>query len=301
MHLIQSSQHWPSSNISKRPLQKPSWAIAPILRLLLALFCSLGLLLGQPSRAQAEPSPSLSDTVIEELEQISDRAREAAQQGNFAEAEALLNALIEQIPENPALWSNRGNVRVSQNKLEAALDDYNHAIELAPEFPDTYLNRGTAYEALGRWSEAIADYDRVLEQSADDVAAYNNRGNAKAGQGDWTGAIADYRQAMERAPDFALARANYALALYQAQDSEQALQEMRNLVRRYPQFADMRAALTAVLWEMGKRGEAESNWVAAAGLDSRYRNLEWVRGVRRWPPRMTEALENFLTLDNPAR
>jgi tetratricopeptide (TPR) repeat protein len=267
-----------------------------ISRPILALMLALTLLLWGPPVAVADTPISTAD--LQELEDVSDRARDAAQRGDFEAAEALLSALIEQVPQNPALWSNRGNVRVSQNKLNAALDDYNHAIKLAPEFPDTYLNRGTAYEALGRWDDAIADYNRVLARSADDVAAYNNRGNAKAGQGDWPGAIADYRQAIEQAPDFALARANYALALYQVQQSDKALQEMRNLVRRYPQFADMRAALTAVLWDMGKQGEAESNWVAAAGLDGRYRNLDWVSGVRRWPPRMVQALEKFLTLNS---
>ena len=44
------------------------------------------------------------------------------------------------------------------------------------------------------------------------------------------------------------------------------IRNMRNIVRKYPNFADMRAALTAAYWEQGKKGEAESNWVAAVGL-----------------------------------
>lgn len=71
---------------------------------------------------------------------------------------------------------------------------------------------------------------------------------------------------------------------------------MRNIVRKYPSFADMRAALTAVLWEQGKHGEAESNWVAAVGLDQRYKDINWVAHVRRWPPLMVAALEKFQEL-----
>jgi hypothetical protein len=71
---------------------------------------------------------------------------------------------------------------------------------------------------------------------------------------------------------------------------------MRNLNRKYPQFADMRAALSAALWVAGKQGEAESNWVAAVGLDSRYKDMDWVKNIRRWPPTITEALERFLNL-----
>ena len=126
--------------------------------------------------------------------------------------------------------------------------------------------------------------------------AYNNRGNAEAGQEKWEDAIADYKKATELAPNFAFARANYAIALYQSGQKEEAVREMRNIIRKYPQFPDVRAALTAALWEEGKRGEAESNWAAVVGLDTRYKDLDWLKNIRRWPPVMVTALEKFLTL-----
>jgi tetratricopeptide (TPR) repeat protein len=136
----------------------------------------------------------------------------------------------------------------------------------------------------------------VLELDPNDAMAYNNRGNAAAGKGDWESAIADYKKSAEIAPNFAFARANYALALYQIGQTDEAIRQMRNIIRKYPQFADIRAALTAALWEQGKRGEAESNWVAAVGLDKRYKDLNWVASVRHWPPAMVAALDQFLKL-----
>ena len=53
-----------------------------------------------------------------------------------------------------------------------------------------------------------------------------------------------------------------------------------------------------ILWVEGKQGEAESNWVATIGMDRRYQDLEWVKTVRRWPPSMIVALDNFLTLES---
>jgi tetratricopeptide (TPR) repeat protein len=136
----------------------------------------------------------------------------------------------------------------------------------------------------------------VLELDPNDAMAYNNLGNAKAGQGKWEDAIAYYQKATQLASNFAFARANYALALFQIGETEEAIRTMRNIVRKYPQFPDMRAALTAALWQQGKQGEAESNWVATVGLDGRYRDLNWVKTVRRWPPMMVDALEKFLKL-----
>lgn len=243
--------------------------------------------------------PGLSNSDGQNWNQISKlrtAAFEATQAGQFDIAETQWTKLIEQLPEEAAVWSNRGNVRVRQNDLDGAMADYSQAITLAPTEPDPYLNRGAVWEAMGQWESAIADYNHVLQLNPDDPAAYNNRGNAEAGQGDWELAIADYQAAITLQPSFSLAYGNYALALYQTGEQQQSLQIMKSLVRKYPSFADMRAALTAALWEAGQQGEAESNWVAVVGLDTRYKDLNWVANVRRWPPKMVSALDHFLHL-----
>jgi tetratricopeptide (TPR) repeat protein len=240
--------------------------------------------------------PAPTEAQLQAGDRLAQQAFDATKNGDFSGAESYWTQLIDLFPNNPATWSNRGNSRLSQNKVKEAIADFNKSIELAPDAPDPYLNRGIAWERLGKWNEAISDDNRVLELDPNDVMGYNNRGNAKAGLGEWEGAIADYQKASELAPKFAAARANYALALYQIGREDEALKTMRNLARKYPKFADMRAALTAVLWVQGQRGEAESNWVAAVGLDRRYEDISWVREIRQWPPNMVAALEKFLKL-----
>ena len=279
--------------------------ISTMQHLILSLILTIALWLGILPPAQALPfavsNLQLPISLLtvpdpQALSELKGKAFSATNDGNFAAAETYWTELLEQMPNEPAIWSNRGNARVSQNKLEAAIKDYDRAIELAPDAPDPYLNRGTALEGLTRWDEAIADYNHVLQLDANDPAAYNNRGNAEAGKGQWDEAVADYQTAADLAPDYAFARANYAIALYQLGQTNEAIRTMRNLVRKYPQFADMRAALTAALWVEGKRGEAESHWVAAMGLDKRYKDLDWVAHTRRWSPAMVSALERFLKL-----
>lgn len=260
-----------------------------IASLLLLVVLWLG---GMPaSDAQTATAPDFA--IVADLR---NQAFEATNKGDFATAERYWTKLIEQLPQEPALWSNRGNARVSQRKLEEAIADYNQAIALAPDAPDPYLNRGAAFEGLGEWEKAIADYNTVLDLDPGDPAAYNNRGNAEAGLGHWEDALADFTKAAELAPDYAFAQANRALALYQLGDVQDSIRQMRNLVRKYPRFADMRAALTAALWVDGQQGEAESNWVSVIGLDRRYKDLNWVQRDRRWPPAMVSALQRFLEL-----
>ncbi|MGC1308461.1 MAG: tetratricopeptide repeat protein [Phormidesmis sp.] len=246
--------------------------------------------------AIADTTTDLSAQEIQTITTLRKAAFEATSTGRFDLAETQWTALIDKLPEQAAVWSNRGNVRVRQNNLTGAMADYTQAIALAPSEADPYLNRGAVWEAMGQWESAIADYNQVLRLDPDDPAAYNNRANAEAGQGEWALAIADYQAAITLQPSFSLAYGNYALALYQTEETAQAIQIMKSLVRKYPNFADMRAALTAALWAQGRGGEAESNWVAVVGLDGRYKDLDWVRNIRRWPPRMVAALESFLTL-----
>lgn len=245
----------------------------------------------------ASESQNITPTQLEELDDLFNQALNASNNGDFANAEQLWTQILEQYPDNPAIWSNRGNIRLSQNKIEEAISDYEKAIEIVPNAPDPYLNRGIAYERLNKWSEAIADYNQVIELDPEDPLAYNNRGNAEAGLGEWEIATGDYKKASELAPEYAFARANYSLALYQIGQTQEALKTMKSLVRKYPNFADMRAALTACLWEQGKKGEAESNWVAAVGLDARYQDLDWVANIRRWPPTLVNNLEKFIKIE----
>jgi hypothetical protein len=89
---------------------------------------------------------------------------------------------------------------------------------------------------------------------------------------------------------------NYALALYQVGEEKEATRLLKNMVRKYAQFADPRAALSAVLWDQGFQGEAESNWYPVMGLDPRYKDLDWLRSIRRWPPKAVAAIDRFLKL-----
>ena len=249
--------------------------------------------------AQALPKQTarLTEQQIAQGEKIAKQAFRAAERGDFARAETYWTSLVEKFPDNPSAWSNRGNVRIGQYKLTEAIADFDRSIEIAPKYPDAYLNRGIAYEGKRLWDKAILDYDRVLAISPQDTVALNNRGNAKAGQQNWLEALEDYQQAAIIAPNFAMARGNASLIQYQIGDHSEAIRNMRNLVRKYPMYSDMRAALTAALWVEGQQGEAESNWVAAVGLDNRYQDLDWIINIRRWPPSMVQALERFLNLN----
>lgn len=242
------------------------------------------------------PATAMTEEQYWRGDRLTREAVQVAKQGDFVRAEAIWSELIKEFPENPALWSNRGNTRASMDKIDAALADLNEAVRLAPDEVDPYFNRGAILEQKQQFQAAIDDYNQAIALDPNEAIAYHNRGNAYGSLGDWEQAVQDYEKATELDPRFAWAAESYALALFQTGDIDAGIKRMKSVVRKYPLFADARVALTAMLWGNKQFGEAESNWVSAHGLDKRYKDLDWIRNIRRFPPAIADHLDSFLNL-----
>ena len=269
--------------------------LLPLLLAALLVMCGapVGAAVAVPPALAAASAPAPPRSLAADFE----RALSASREGRFGDALPLWDQVLELAPSDAAAWSNRGNVRLALGDAEGAIADQEQAMLLDPQSVDPHLNRGVAEESLARWEAADADYRWILERDPEDASALYNLGNVEGSRDDWAAARRCFEAAALARPGFALARSSAALAAFQLEDLEAAERELRRLIRRYPLFADARAALTALLWQRGARGEAESHWAAASGLDPRYRQADWLLQIRRWPPRPVQALAQFLALD----
>jgi tetratricopeptide (TPR) repeat protein len=159
-----------------------------------------------------------------------------AQQGEYAEAIALLSQLINRYPHNAIDYNNRGLIYFQSGETEKAFCDYSKALQLNPNLASAYNNRANYYAACGELVTALADYDRALDLKPNYVRAWINRGItlrdlgkyeeasesfevalvfgqleghilAERGRnyhlwGDWNCAIADYHRALALLPTF---------------------------------------------------------------------------------------------------
>ena len=192
-------------------------------------------------------------------------------------------------------YGNRGNCRSRQGKAEAALKDYDESIRICPWSVDPVLNRGVLFENQLMFEEAIADYRAVLKVSPNDPVGWNNLGNAQMGAGQFDDAISSLDRAVKLGGNrYAFAQANKAVALYAKGDDGEAEREMLSLLRRFPNFAEVRASLGALQWMKGEREKAEENWLRVN--DGSYRSVDWLRNQRRWPKRLVDAAEAYLSL-----
>ncbi|MBO8219954.1 tetratricopeptide repeat protein [Prochlorococcus marinus] len=216
--------------------------------------------------------------------------------GKFNLALQEWNRYLDLFPDDAAGLSNRGNVRLVIGDVEGAIDDQNQAISLNPSEIDPYINRGIAEESLGLWSQAKKDYLFVISQDSQNSSALYNLANVAGSTSEWETARDLFSKAALYNPGFAMARSSMALVDFQLGNIDESEKELKKLIRRYPTFADARAALTALNWSKGESGKAESNWIAVTELDPRYSDEEWLKKVRRWPPKPTKHLMNFIDL-----
>ena len=96
----------------------------------------------------------------------------------------------------------------------------------------------------------------------------------------------------------ALSRCNEALSLFGVNEPVEAVSIMEDVVRRDPNIADARVALAASYWSEGDYSRAEDAWrVACQNTDvgcQKYKDLSWVKDIRRWPPQLVADLGRFL-------
>jgi tetratricopeptide (TPR) repeat protein len=88
-------------------------------------------------------------------------------------------------------------------KVAAAMADYDAAIGLSPTFELAFRNRGTLFFDTGDLAHAIADLDAAVRLAPQDAKALYVRGVAKRQSGDATGGSADIAAAVALDPDIA--------------------------------------------------------------------------------------------------
>lgn len=98
--------------------------------------------------------------------------------GQNAEAIAMLDLLIERHGRGVAPLAARGTARALQGDLTGAVEDFNAAIAGAPNESDFYKRRAQALGALGRDAEALDDLIKARECSADPIGAAEALGDA---------------------------------------------------------------------------------------------------------------------------
>eukprot|EP00002_Diphylleia_rotans_P038861 TRINITY_DN8891_c0_g1_i1.p1 TRINITY_DN8891_c0_g1~~TRINITY_DN8891_c0_g1_i1.p1 ORF type:complete len:165 (+),score=18.20 TRINITY_DN8891_c0_g1_i1:142-636(+) len=147
-------------------------------------------------------------------------------------------------PEDPCLYTHRGNAYDDKGDWEFAIKDFNTAISLAPDYFYAFHNRGYVLTKRSQWERAYRDYTRALEISPDSATTLSNRGYVSVMKGDFHGAIKDCQRALTLNKNDSNAYRHMAAAYKGLSDTSKAIECLEKSLEIAPDYAAARKELT---------------------------------------------------------
>jgi tetratricopeptide (TPR) repeat protein len=193
-------------------------------------------------------------------------------------AEELLDHLLEDEPQRaPEVLAARARFYADSGDAQQAIRVLDRGAAEYPDNVDIRYAIATTYEEQGRVPAALRELKDILKARPDDPAALNAYGYTLA---DHNRELARARTLIERA--YAAAPKNPAIldslgwVLYRQGRDEQALPYL-SAAYADDRGADIGAHLGEVLWQLGRREDAEKVWTEASVGDSDNRTLNATR------------------------
>ena len=178
------------------------------------------------------------------------------QQGDAAEAAALISKAVEQRPQALDALSNLAAALTMLNRSAEALAICDRILAAKPHDAETLFNRGVALMHLRRPAQALESFERTLAQRGDHLRAMFNRGNMLAALERHAEALQSYDRVLALNPQVLPAVQNRGNVLVKLGRCEEALAAFASLLARAPQNLDAQNGRAIALRELGRHDEA---------------------------------------------
>lgn len=171
------------------------------------------------------------------------KATALLQQGRFAEAIPVYEAILRREPRNIGAANLLGIALMQAGRLEEAAAAIRNALRAGPNQPDAHYNLAVVLQTLGRPDEAIVHLQNVIALKPDDPQARNNLGVALKSIGRFEEAADAYGKATALKPDYAEAHANLAAVLFSLKRFKESIRHGEQAVALNPKLAEAHLSL----------------------------------------------------------
>ncbi|MEO6749482.1 MAG: tetratricopeptide repeat protein [Casimicrobiaceae bacterium] len=154
--------------------------------------------------------------VTDGVAELTRRGMDAHQRGDVATAALEYRAALAVDAGAPHAAHYLGVIHMQRGEFAEAQALIERSLVQLPHEAEFHNNAGLLHAAMDRVDAAMAAYAKTLALQPAHATAWNNLGMAQTQCNDLTGAIASYRRALDINPQFAEARWNLALALLAA-------------------------------------------------------------------------------------
>ena len=199
--------------------------------------------------------------------------------GNYERAIELIKKATKCSSDNFQFHNNLGSVYASNAKIELAVKCFETALKINPKFNLAYENLGNALMDLGRFHEAIEQYRKIITllPKQEDGHVYLAAAFNANGQPDQ--AVSCLRKAMALDNKFPKVQNNLGILLLESGHVEEAIDCFHQAIKIYPEYAAAYINLAAALWELQSLAEAEQHVCRAMELEPDLQEAYTVLGL----------------------
>ena len=191
----------------------------------------------------------------------------ARQRGDQATAASLFRQSLEAQPHQPHVLNNLGNALAALADHAGAIQAYRQAIELRPDYDDARINLALALIATGASSQVEAWLAPLLRTRPGHARGWAVLGQSFAAQADHARAIHAYRTALQARPDHGPWLHNLAVALRLAGRASEAMPLFERCAALSPEDPRVHYNRGHCLQDLARMDEAAEAYRRAIALD----------------------------------
>ena len=169
----------------------------------------------------AQPESEMAK--VKRLQGLLARADSLRQRGNFKDAKAVRQRIVEEAPDYFAAWSMLGQLNRSENRPWVALSCFTRAAMLNARDEATLNNLAEIYHILGASELAEHTSHLALEHNPDSVAIHKTLGQLYDERFEYEQSCYSYRKAIENDPTSVEAHFALGISLGELGQSEEAM------------------------------------------------------------------------------
>jgi tetratricopeptide (TPR) repeat protein len=233
--------------------QRAPEAEAPLRRLVDRKDANAALTLGDLYVAMRQPDKArpLYESIKERKDMrttaIARLASLAYSERKTADAHAVLDAALKDLPNDVQLLTLKARWYVNERKLDDALTYAKKAVAADEKAIGAHYALGLAYAARGETEPAIKELNETLRLNPKAAAAELHLSRLLLSKGDSSGALAHAEAAQNRAPNSPDTRLNLVRALLATRDLTRASAELEPLRKQYDNSAEVHALSASLL------------------------------------------------------
>ncbi|HEX4620076.1 MAG TPA: tetratricopeptide repeat protein, partial [Myxococcaceae bacterium] len=190
------------------------------------------------------------------------------QKGYYAEALREYRLALDRGEDRRMTLQAMAEVHLLRRDLAAALELYDTLLQEVPQSPKLWNERGVVLHQAGRTDDALVAYRQAIEVDGRYALAWNNTGVVLSHKGATDEAIEGFRSALRVQNGFHIARLNLALLLFHLRRFQLSLEAYRAVLSEEPKSGPAWNGVGLVLLELKRYADARNAFARAVEAEA---------------------------------